>query len=162
MKSEVPPLGAARATGRSVTSGTPFLTPEALVTLRNVAVGNMKLLRQKSFCWRAQGHQPLRRGRKMHTPERVSRTTACGKDSLNYRAGFATMQKATKRPSTESSVNWTGWISSRQRVRAVRRAAVWNDATQDAAAPGTALSDSGSFGGDRYDSSFGVQVEHRC
>lgn len=49
---------------------------------------------------------------------------------------------------------------ARPEVRLYYTYAVWNDAAQDAAAPGTALSDSGSFGADQHGSNFGVQIEH--
>src|SRR5690606_42018781 len=83
--------------------------------------------------------------------------TELGHDRINTQGENRKLTKFTVAPTW--SPNGPGFWN-RPEFRLYYTYAVWNDAAQDAAAPGTALSDSGSFGGDRHGSNFGVQVEH--
>lgn len=83
--------------------------------------------------------------------------TELGHDRIKTQGDTRKLTKFTVAP-TWSPSGPGFWM--RPEVRLYYTYAVWNDAAQDAAAPGTALSDTGSFGGDQHGSNFGVQVEH--
>lgn len=83
--------------------------------------------------------------------------TELGHDRIETQGETRKLTKLTVAP-TWSPSGPGFW--ARPEVRLYYSYAVWNDAAQDAASPGTALSDSGTFGGDQHGSNFGVQVEY--
>ncbi len=83
-----------------------------------------------------------------------------GHDQIDAPEGTRKLTKFTIAP-TWSPAGREFW--ARPEVRLYYTYAQWNEAAQEAAnliAAGSALSDTGTFGGDRHGSNFGVQVEY--
>ena len=89
--------------------------------------------------------------------EQFKLVTEFGHDQVDAAGGTRKLSKATIAP-TWSPRGPAFW--ARPEVRLYYTHAVWNQAAQDAAGPGDALSDSGAFGNARHGANFGAQVEY--
>ncbi|HSX89813.1 MAG TPA: carbohydrate porin [Pseudomonas sp.] len=89
--------------------------------------------------------------------EQFKLVTEFGHDQVDAAGGTRKLSKATIAP-TWSPSGPAFW--ARPEIRLYYTYAVWNQAAQDAAGPGDALSDSGAFGNARHGSNFGAQVEY--
>ncbi|MBU3055962.1 maltoporin [Pseudomonas indica] len=87
--------------------------------------------------------------------------TELGHDRVKAPGGTRTLTKFTIAPTW--SPNGTTFRNANPEVRFYYTYAIWNRAAQEAANqfdPGSALSDTGSFGSSLHGSNFGVQIEH--